>query len=136
MATPAATAVLPDDILTAIFELARQEAGKDRLRFRGHDEDLQRIFWELSKQEKYDLLRHFAFSTYGPRPYSPLLSDSVSKLQLAGLLGRENPQYEVLFTTAPARDFFDSVLSKKFSPDQLNQLKEIAKHFAIMAPPV
>lgn len=131
MATSAQAYILPDDILSAILELARRQAKEkeDRLAFRGHDKDLQQIFFDLSQKPEYSLLRHFVFSRSGPRPYSPALSDSVSKLQLAGLLGRENPDYEVLFTTPSAIEFYDDVLSKQFPPEQINQLREIAKEF-------
>ena len=129
MATPAQSRTLPDDVLTAILELARQESRKEQLSFRGHDDDLQSIFFELARDPKHDLLQEFVFSDSGPRPYSPTLSDSVSKLQLAGLVGRRNPDYEIVFTTPAARKFYDSVLSNRFSPTQIEQLRDIAKKF-------
>lgn len=129
MATAALARILPDDILTAILELARRESGREHLSFRGHDDDLQKIFFELASDPKYDLLQEFVFSSAGPRPYSPTLSDSVSKLQLAGLLGRRNPDYEVVFTTPSAQKFYDAVLSQRFSTTQTEQLRDIAKKF-------
>ena len=136
MATSARSCVPPDDILTAVLELARQEKAKDVLEFRGHDEDLQDVFFDLSKQPQFSLLRSFVFSSSGPRPYSPALSDSVSKLQLAGLLGRQNPDYEVVFTMPSAHGYYEAVLSKKFSDDEKNQLKEIAKAFLLRIRPM
>jgi len=129
MATSVRSYPMPDDILTAILELARREKGADRLAFRGHDDELQSVFAELSKDPKRSLLRLFVFSDSGPRPYSPTLNDSVSKLQLAGFLGRQNPDYEVVFTTTAARDYYETVLSNIFSDDEKNQLSEIAKVF-------
>ncbi len=134
MVTSARSYVLPDDILTAILELARQESGKERLVFRGHDEDLQRIFLRLGENPGYSLLGQFVFSASGPRRYSPALSDSVSKLQLAGLLGRQNPDYEVLFTTPSASRFYEQVLAKKFSKEDIDQLRNIAKEFRSLVP--
>ncbi len=136
MATSARSYVLPDDILTAILELSKRESGKDRLVFRGHDDDLQRIFFRLSRNPEYSLLGQFVFSSSGPRSYSPALSDSVSKLQLAGLLGRQNPDYEVLFTTPSASRFYEEVLTKKFSKDEIDQLRNIAKEFSTLVPPM
>lgn len=136
MATSARTYILPDDVLSAVLELAKREIGKERLAFPGHDEDLQRIFSELSQDSKFDLLRQFVFSNTGPRRYSPALSDSVSKLQLAGLLGRQNPDYEILFTTPSASRFYDEVLSRKFSAEQISQLREIAKKFLSQVTPI
>lgn len=126
--------LLPDDILAAILELARQEVHRESFAFRGHDEDLQRIFLDLSKDNQSGLLRQFVFSTFGPHRYSPALSDSVSKLQLAGLLGRQNPDYEILFTTPSTTAYYDEILSKKFSADEIRQLHEIAKEFVSKAP--
>lgn len=120
---------LPDDVLTAILELARQQKGESSLKFQGHDEDLQNIFYELSKNRDFRLLSTFVFSDAGPRPYSPALSDSVSKLQLAGLVGRQNPDYEIVFTTAAATGYYESVLVKKFSAEDRAQLGAIAKEF-------
>jgi hypothetical protein len=130
MATSARSYLLPDDILTAILELARQakDAGRP-LAFRGHDEELQQVFFDLAQDDKRSLLGSFVFSKSGPRPYSPALSDSVSKLQLAGLLGRQNPDYEVVFTTPAAHGYYETVLSKRFSDEEKIQLKEIAKEF-------
>ena len=130
MATSAQSYRLPDDILTAILELARQEKNaKEVLAFRGHDEELQDVFFDLSKVAEFDLLRPFVFSSSGPRPYSPALSDSVSKLQLAGLLGRQNPDYEVVYTRPSAHGYYESVLAKRFNDQEKSQLKEIAKAF-------
>jgi hypothetical protein len=129
VATFAPTDTLPDDILGAILELARLETHGKRLAFRGHDVDLQRIFHELSQNPDYGLLRQFVFSSSGPRPYSPALSDSVSKLQLGGLLARENPDYEVLVVTSPATRFYKEVLSRQFSTAEMDQLRQIAKDF-------
>jgi len=134
MPRPAKVHRPPDDILSAILELAKREGAEDRFAFRGHDEDLQRIFFKLSQNPKYGLLREFVFSSSGARRYSPALSDAVSKLQLAGLLGRQNPDYEILFTTPPASRFYDEVLSRKFSDEERNQLKEIAKEFRSAIP--
>jgi hypothetical protein len=137
MATSAHSYPLPDDVLTAILELARQQKdAQGALAFRGHDEDLQQVFYELSKEPKFNLLRSFVFSSSGPRPYSPALSDSVSKLQLAGLLGRQNPDYEIVFTRPSAHGYYEAVLSKRFSDDEKNQLKDIAEAFLLRIRPM
>jgi len=118
---------LPDDILAAIFTLAEHQAG-ERLRFRGHDFDLQRIFKELADQ--FPVVReHFVFSSTGPFPYSPVLAESISRLQLAGLIGRENPDFEFLFLKPSAVGYFDQLISKRLDPVILKQLEEAAKAF-------
>jgi hypothetical protein len=81
-----------------------------------------------ANHRKYPILDSFVFSDSGPEPYSPALSESVSRLQLSGLIGRENPDYEVVFLRDAADKFFDDVLKNEFG-DQLGQLAEIASRF-------
>jgi hypothetical protein len=127
------TAILPDHILAAVLALAKQElertSQKGRLAFRSHDFQLQDVFDELRKMGKYSILNAFVFSDSGPEPYSPVLNESVSRLQLSGLIGRENPDYEVVFLRPAADRFFDDVLKSEFDPSQLQQLTEIASQF-------
>lgn len=125
---------LPDHILAAVLTLAKRElektAGKKRLAFRSHDFQLQEIFSDLQRAKKYSILDAFVFSDSGPDPYSPALSESVSRLQLSGLIGRENPDYEVVFLRPAADKFYDEVLRSEFAaPDAQRQLSEIASQF-------
>jgi hypothetical protein len=53
----------------------------------------------------------------------------VSKLQLAGLIGRENPDYAVLFLRPSSEKFFDEDLAQQLSPDDMRQLREVATEF-------
>ncbi len=117
-------AILPDHILAAVLTLAKRERDQPRLAFRSHDFHLQDIFNDLCS--KYPILGAFVFSDTGPEPYSPALSESVSRLQLSGLIGRENPDYEVVFLRDAADRFFDHVLKNEFDKNQLQQLTEIA----------
>ncbi|SRR5712691_2810530 len=125
-------AILPDHILSAVLTLAKRELvekdkNKTRLAFRSHDFHLQEIFNDL--QKKYPILSAFVFSDSGPEPYSPALNESVSRLQLSGLIGRENPDYEVVFLRPAADQFFDDVLKSEFDDSQRQQLAEIASQF-------
>jgi hypothetical protein len=128
--SPQPVAVLPDHVLSAVLTLAKRRLDKPRFAFRSHDYHLQKIFSALAASGKYPLLGAFVFSNTSPEPYSPVLNESVSRLQLSGLIGRENPDYEVVFLHSAADEFFDSVLSKRFSGDELKQLQEIAGEFA------
>jgi len=112
-------AVLPDHVLSAILTLAKRESGRSRFAFRGHDFQLQEIFSELVRTKKFPILGRFVFSDTGPEPYSPVLNESVSKLQLAGLIGRENPDYAVLFLRPSSEKFFDEDLAQQLSPDDM-----------------
>ncbi len=124
------TALDPDYILGAVLVNAQRLHGSsNRLRFRGYDFKLQQIFHELSSCPDFPLLSAFVFSDSGPEPYSPILNDSVSTLQLGGLLGRQNPDYEILFLNPSAEAFFDEVLAKELSTDQKAQLEKIAEAF-------
>ena len=122
-------AVLPDHLLTAILTLAKRQSGQPRFAFRGHDFQLQEIFSELVESGKYPVLGRFVFSDTGPEPYSPILNESVSKLQLSGLIGRENPDYEVLFLRPAAEKFFDEVLIQQLPPEEMAQLDHVATEF-------
>lgn len=121
--------LLPDDILSAIFTLAKKRSGATRLAFRGHDFKLQQIFYKLSRKHKITLQNYFVFSKTGPVPYSPALNESISRLQLAGLLGRQNPEYEVLFLRDSAEGYYEKVLASRFSPAYRQQLEKVAQSF-------
>lgn len=127
--------ILPDHILSAVLALAKRELIKKdpsqkRLAFRGHDFQLQEIFSQLHETGKYPILDTFVFSDSGPEPYSPALNESVSRLQLSGLIGRENPNYDVVFLRPAADRFFDEVLNTEFGdPEIRQQLTEIASRF-------
>ena len=123
------TALLPDHVLSAVLAIAKRQRGEGRLAFRSHDYHLQEIFSELTKSGKYPMLSGFVFSDSGPEPYSPILSESVSRLQLSGLIGRENPDYEVVFLRPAAETFFDKILRPKLSQQDEVQLGEIAQAF-------
>jgi hypothetical protein len=125
-------AVLPDHILAAVLTLAKREIlskhpQETRFAFQSDDSQLQEIFSELQKDHR--ILDPFVFSDSGPEPYSPALEESVSRLQLSGLIGRENPDYEVVFLQPSADGFFDDVLTTEFDKSQLQQLAEIASAF-------
>jgi hypothetical protein len=133
MAT-AHTTILPDHVLSAVLVLAEQQfngrsSGHKRLAFRSHDYQLQEIFNSLRETNRYQVLDAFVFSDSGPEPYSPVLNESVSRLQLSGLIGRENPDYEVVFVQPAADRFFREVLSNEFAPSELQQLSEVASKF-------
>ncbi|HEX9349629.1 MAG TPA: hypothetical protein VF919_18810 [Gemmatimonadales bacterium] len=119
--------LLPDDILLAILAMAQKESGESYFRFEGHDFDLQRVFRELTQE--FALLRnYFVFSSGGPMPYSPSLTESVSRLQLSGMVGRENPEYEFLFLKPAANEYMKR-LEPKLGADATNELKKVAKAF-------
>jgi len=121
--------LLADDVLTGVFALAKAASRKERLAFRGHDSALQEIFLGIQQRLHPALLKDFVFSDSGPKPYCPILSESISRLQLSGLVGRENPDYEVVFLRPSAESYFDEVLKKRFSREDLAQLEQIATEF-------
>ena len=123
------TQLLPDDILNAILVLAKKESGKERFAFRGHGYTLQDIFFKLAKERRGGLLDVFVYSESGPEPFCPVLNESLSRLQLSGLVGRENPDYEVLFLQPSSEVYYDKELSSRFETDQIDELKTIAELF-------
>ncbi len=125
----AQSVILPDHILAAVLTLAKKESKEDRYAFQSYDFQLQKVFNDLQKTGKYPLLDVFVFSDSGPEPYSPVLNESVSRLQLSGLIGRENPDYEVVFLQDAADQFYNEVLSFEFGAPEIDQLTEIASQF-------
>jgi hypothetical protein len=121
--------LLPEDILSGILAVASKQVNNSRLPFKGHDSKLQQVFLRLKNQTKADLLNAFVFSDSGPIPYSPALNEAVSKLQLAGMIGRENPNYEVLFLRPSTVNYFDSVLDKRLDVNQKKELELLASEF-------
>jgi hypothetical protein len=126
-------AILPDHVLSAVLVLAQKQlserTGKTRLAFRSLDFELQGIFNELRETKKYPILGTFVFSDSGPEPYSPALNESVARLQLSGLIGRENPDYEVVFVRPAAERFFSEVLEREIAQSEIDQLGEVASKF-------
>ena len=120
---------LPDHVLSAILTLAKRKLESPQFAFRGHDFQLQEVFSDLSQTGAYPILNAFVFASGGPEPYSPGLSESVSRLQLSGLIGRENPDYEVVFLQPAAEEFFNEVLQREFTPEQIDQLQRVASVF-------
>jgi hypothetical protein len=53
----------------------------------------------------------------------------MSRLQLSGLIGRENPDYEVVFLQPAADRFYNEVVSSELDDAQRQQLTEIASQF-------
>jgi hypothetical protein len=131
--TATESAILPDHILAAVLTLAKrpleETSQQKRLAFWSYDFQLQKIFNDFRKTGKYPILDAFVFSDSGPEPYSPALSESVSRLQLSGLIGRENPDYEVVFLRPAADRFFDDALKSEFGQSQVGQLTDIASEF-------
>ncbi len=120
--------LLPDHVLSAVLTVAKKKLNK-RLAFRSHDYQIQEIFSDLTGSGKYPILDSFVFSDSGPEPFSPILNESVSRLQLSGLIGRENPDYEVVFLSSAAEEFYEKVLRGQLSPEEIEQLDEIAGQF-------
>ncbi len=126
---PSREGLLPEDVLTAIFAMAKELSGEDRLAFRGHDPTLQKVFRTLAEELHSRALDGFVFSDSGPEPYSPVLSESISRLQLSGLLGRENPDYEVVFLRRSADEYFNRELKPRLSDGEAKELSSLAQRF-------
>ncbi len=123
------TTLQPDDVLGAVFALASQREGLHQ--FRAHDFNLQEVIHTLVSEEKYPLLvESFIFSDAGPKPFSPDLSEAMSRLQLSGLVGRENPEYITVLIKPAAKDYFEKVLRRVLSPEQIKELEKAADRFA------
>jgi len=86
-------------------------------------EKLNRAFY---KERENPLLREFRFLEGGPYPYSELLDSVFSRLSISGLLGCRNPDYRKFFVQKNQRDRIENGILKKFSPDQVEELKSLS----------
>lgn len=118
-----------DDILVAIFALAKRQAGLDS--FRAHDFKLQEVMHDLSGDPSLPLLQdYFVFSDAGPIPFSPSLTESMSRLQLSGLVGRANPEFVAVLIKPAAESYYDEVLKASLTEEQSKQLERAADKFS------
>jgi hypothetical protein len=57
------------------------------------------------------------------------LTESISRLQLSGFVGRDNPDYEVLFLRPAAEEYFDNELQTRLSKQDMGELQRVAEGF-------
>lgn len=117
-----------DDVLAAILALAARKFPEKRLEVRAHDSDLQRVFRELVGRFDY-LQGFFVFSDSGPESYSPALNEAFAKLQLSGLIGRQNPDYQLMVLRPAASDYYDRKLEPSLDEKVKASLQGIADAF-------
>lgn len=131
--------VLPEEILAALLYHAWKHArdqgrtGKDqRYQFRGHDYTIQKKFEELT--EHFPILKeYFPSARTGPDPFSPVLNDSITRLQLAGLIARQNPDYQVMLLNPEVKAFYENrakeKIESKLGRERLKELQEAGSEF-------
>ncbi|MDA2934041.1 hypothetical protein MYX82_06830 [Acidobacteria bacterium AH-259-D05] len=104
---------IPDDIVAAVLVRAADLCGeKEHFRFPATDSRLQDIMYALAQTGEGDFLKEFVFSDKGLKPYSPLLTEVISRLQLSGIIGRENPDFRVGFLREGAFAYVGQIISK------------------------
>jgi len=118
----------PDDALGAIFALTSTRSKKDT--FRAHNQDLQRIFYNIVEEEGSEFLKErFIFSTSGPTPYSPALSEAMTRLQLSGLIGKDNPDYVNINIKPAANKYFEEILKNLLTESDIKELERATDSF-------
>lgn len=127
--TDNARSLRADDVLSAILVLAAHHLGSGTFQFRAHDSKLQRVFHDLA-QSFASIGKTFTFSDSGPEAFSPILNESFARLQLAGLVGRQNPDYEMMFLRAEAAKYYDEILEPALAPEMRDELQQVATVFA------
>lgn len=117
------------DILASILAIARKSYGIEE--FRAHDHTLQEIFLGLEEEYEFPLLlEYFVFPEDDLMPHSRQLSSAVSSLQLAGLINRLNPSYQMVLVNPESEDYHVAVVDAFLDDSQREQLERIAEAFA------
>lgn len=107
------SSVLLEDLLGAILlEAQRLTEESKGLRFVGHDHVLQGVFYSLLERHSW-LDPYLLYSKSGFAPYSQALNEAIADLQLGGMLGRENPEYEVAFLKPAADRYYEERLKHR-----------------------
>jgi hypothetical protein len=80
-------------------------------------------------RDKHPFLQVFAFSKSDVYPFSRHLERVLSRLQVARLLGMENPDFKRFIVRHKAKQVIRERIHKRFNNEQLNELRKIAKEF-------
>jgi hypothetical protein len=112
---------LPDDVIAGVL---------GSLEVSIFTSDASRIHPALAcLREKYPVLRGFTFSTGDLYPFSRLLERVLTRLQLARLIGMDNPDYERYRISDGAKKFIQDEVLPRFTPDQQAEIRAIAAGF-------
>jgi hypothetical protein len=112
---------LPADIVAAVLGLLGCED------FTGNTERIHSTIASL--REQHPILREFAFSTNDIFPFSRELENSLALLQRSRLLRMENPDFSLFVVKQGAREYIKTEILPRFRPDELLELREIARKF-------
>ncbi len=112
---------LPTDIVAAILGLLGCED------FMGNTERIHSTLASLRGQ--HPILREFAFSTNDIFPFSRELENSLAVLQRSRLLRMENPDFSLFVVKQGAKEYIKTQVLPRFQPDELLELREIARKF-------
>ncbi len=123
------TTLASDDVLCSVMVLAKRQSGKDPFFVEANGPRLQEIFYEMSGSG-HTVLEGFVFSPNGPVPYSPVLEESLNRLQFSGFVSRRDPKNpDNLYVNPPAEKYTDRFMALETSPDQREEFIRVADQF-------
>lgn len=112
-----------DDVVGAVLS----EAGVEL--FTGDTPTIHRTFFDL--RDKFPILsKVLIFSTKHIHPFSRQLEDALGNLELARVIGMENPDYDTYIIKSAGQEFIRAHILPLFDKNDRDQISEIAKIFA------
>ncbi len=115
-----------DDVIAVILGLMGNP--NQPTKFKGRPQDIHPAVFGLRVQ--YPLLQGFAFSQYGPFPFSQQLEDALGRLELVKWIKTDNPDFKTYTIGKKIKGIIRSKLWKLFTGEELARLQEIAIELA------
>lgn len=116
---------VPDDVIAGI--LGFLDPPKETTYLTGDPRVIHEAIFAL--RDKYPLLKVFPFSQGDIYPFSRYLEEVLSRLQVARLLGMENPDFKRYIVKQRAKKIIRERVHKRFNDEQSAELQKIAREF-------
>ena len=110
---------VPDDVVAGVLSFLKVNL------ITGNAEPIHRTLSRL--RANHAVLQDFTFSSTTRYPFSRLLEEVLTRLQLARVIGMDNPDYDrYRINTSAKKIIQDEVVKRRFTEDERRQLEEIA----------
>lgn len=118
---------LPDDIIAAMLYYVATTFEKRY--FSGDARLIHAPLAEL-KRKGNPLLQKFPFSENDIFPFSRVLEDVLTRLQISRIIGMENPDFERYEIKTAAQDYVEREIISRFDDSEKEEIKKIGEYFA------
>lgn len=116
------------DVVAGILISAKEISPKEKIP--SDTKSLHDFINEKKKEEKFkEILGGFVFSQTDIYPFSRSLEETVTMLQLGGLLVLDNPRFGTFSISTEANKRAEDRLNKVFSLEERNLLKELGEKY-------